>query len=106
MAQPGHIAAQDIGNADHQPAIAFHSIAGVDRQIDDHLFQLSRIGPHEKQPRRRDNIQLDGWAKQFGQQRPQPLHQFTHTQQLPVLRLLAGKGQQLRHQIGAALAVV
>ena len=47
---PDHIAAQDIGNADHQPAIAFHGIAGVDRQIHQHLFDLPGIGAHRRQP--------------------------------------------------------
>ena len=35
--------------------IAFHGVASVHRQVDDHLFQLARIGAHEELARRHDH---------------------------------------------------
>ena len=49
----------DVRGLERQPSAVGHRIAGVDRQIDQDLFDLAAIEPDRRQVRRREQFEVD-----------------------------------------------
>ena len=98
----GDIGGRHVAKRDAQPALGRHGIAGVDGQVDDHLFDLARIGKHRRLQGPASISSSMRLAEQLFEQRPQRGDQRRQIEHLLALRLAAGKGQQLRDKPGGA----
>ena len=86
-------------------ALRHHRVAGVDREVDDHLLELARVGADRPEVAAMLDDELDRLAEQ-------PLQQVRHfrddvgkLEHLRPQRLLAREGEQLAGQAGGAVRV-
>ena len=88
----------DIGGAQLEPAAAGHGVAGVDREIHDHLLELRNVDPHRPQIAAMHHLQRDLFADQPAQQHVEIGQHLAEIEHLRPHRLLAREGQQMPHQ--------
>ena len=99
-----HSAGGDIARADLNPAARLrHGVAGVDHEIDDHLFELSDVGLHEPQIAAVTQIELVLLADDAAQQHLQFGERVAELQHLRAQRLPAREGEQLPRQARRAI---
>ena len=85
----------DVRRLDRQLPARQHRVASVDREVDDDLLDLPRIGVDAIERRRQPRLELDVLADQPPQQRVHADHDFVEIQNLRVEHLPAAEGQQL-----------
>ena len=79
-------------------AAAGHGVAGIDRQIHDHLLELRNVDPHRPQIAAVHHLQRDLFADQPAQQHVEIGQHLAEIEHLRPHRLLAREGQQMPHQ--------
>jgi hypothetical protein len=77
-----------------------HGVAGIHRQVDDHLLKLSLVDAHQTEIAAMHQAKLDGLADQATDQVAQVGQHIGDIQHLRHQSLLAREGEQLAHQIG------
>ena len=93
----------DHVRGDLQPAAAGHGVARVDREVDEHLLQLRRIGQHRARPVAGLEAERDVLADDAAQHLERALDQRPHVEQHRRDHLLAAERQQLRGEPRRAL---
>ena len=79
-------------------------IPGVDDEVHDHLLELPRIGQHDAELPRRQQLQLDVLTKHAPQHLVQVRQDVVQIDDLRLEDLLSAEGQHLPRQIRSALA--
>ncbi len=79
-----------------------HGIAGVDREIDQHLIELRGIDPHMPPRLLEFEGEDDVPPEQAHEHRRDAAHRLVHRDDFGLQRLLAGESEQLPHQRRAA----
>ncbi len=80
-----------------------HGIAGIDRQVQHHLFELVRVDHRRPQPARHHGFDFDALAQRLAQQLVEVAQKPAKVGRLRAQRLPTGEGQQLPRQLGTAL---
>ena len=88
--------------ANDQPAAGRHRVAGVHRQVHQHLLELRPVAEHRQRRRRRLQHELDVLADQPAHQPPDLAHDDVDVEHFGPEHLLAAERQELpRQQAGA-----
>ncbi len=93
-----------VGGLDDEAAAARHRIAGVDRQVDDHLLDQAGVHQHAADGGLQAHRQLDVLAEQPAQHGLDARHHGVEVHDPRLQRQLAAKGEQLSGQRRAPLA--
>ena len=107
LAEGRALLARDVARADDELSALRHRIAGVDRQIDDRLFELVEVGLHRPEIApvldvERHRLADDALEHADGEVRKH----VAELQHLRPERLPAREGEQLPHQPGGAVGVL
>ena len=86
-----------------QRATLRHGIAGIHRQVHDHLFHLPAIGTHQPRLRAAGNLQFDIFAQQPMQHGRHVSHHRVQIHDLGCQHLAATEGQQLSRECRGAV---
>ena len=89
-----------------EPAAAGHGVAGVDREIHDHLLELRNVDLHRPQIAAVHHVQRDLFADQPPQQHVEIGQHLAEIEHLRPHRLLAREGQQMPHQARRPVGVL
>jgi hypothetical protein len=90
-------------DGDRQPPLACHSIARVDRDIDQCGFELADIRIDEQWLVRQMRDDFDGRSCQRADDVTHRVHALADIEHFRLQRLTSCKGQQLRRQLGGAI---
>mmetsp|Transcript_4209 Transcript_4209/g.7600 ORF Transcript_4209/g.7600 Transcript_4209/m.7600 type:complete len:452 (-) Transcript_4209:48-1403(-) len=91
-----------IGCLDGQLAVMGHSIARVDREVEDHGLHLARVDEAIPQTALDDRLDLDCFAQSPSQHVVHAVQQPPNVLRFRFQRLLTAESQQLRCQVGTA----
>ena len=80
-----------------------HGVAGVDREVHDHLLELSRVGRHAPRGGSQPQLQVDVLADQAAQHRVEVADERVEVEHLRLEHLPAAEGQELAREAGGAL---
>ena len=83
-----------------------HGVAGIDREIDDHLLELVDVRLDEPQVAAVAEIELDALAEQALQQHRQFVEPIVEVEHLRPQGLAAREGEQLAHQARGPVGVL
>jgi len=90
----------DVARLDGQPAACGHGIAGVDRQVHQHLLHLAGVGLDATQRRVQGGRQADVLADHPAQERHQAGHHHVEVEYARLQHLLPAERQELPRQGG------
>lgn len=93
----------DVARLDGQPAAVRHHIARVDREVGEHLVDLTGVGPGPSKRRIEDGHQLDVLADQPSEHAAHPAHDRVEVEHLQLELLLAAEREELAREPGGAL---
>src|SRR5262249_44900595 len=96
----------DVGRAQREFAAQRHGVARIDREIDDHLFELSDIGLGRPEIAHLRNVERHVLADQAPQQNGEIRERLAEVDHLRAQGLLARERQQLPHQARGAVGVL
>ena len=83
-----------------------HGVAGIDREVDDHLLELGDVGLDRPQVAAVHDVERDVLADQPAQQHVEIGQRLAEVEHLRPQRLLAREGQQMPHQARGAVGVL
>ena len=86
-------------------ALGDHRVAGVDREVDDHLLELARVGADRAEAAAMLDPELDRLAEQAVEQMRDLGDDVGQLEHLRAQRLLARESEQLPGQAGGAVGV-
>ena len=109
-AHPAHVVGGDGEGLQGERAAARrvlreHRVAGVDREVDDHLLELAGIGAHRAEAAAVLDLELDPLAEQPVEQMRDLGDDVGELEHLRAQRLLARESEQLPGQVGGAVRV-
>ena len=93
----------DFGSLDRQLPALRHGVAGVDRQVEQHLLDLARVGSHGAQALLQRRDELDVLADQPSQHLVRVAHDLVQVDDARLEHLLAAEGEELPRQVGRAM---
>ena len=96
----------DVGGAQRQPAALGHGVAGVDREVHDHLLELGNVDLDRPQIAAVHHVKRDLLADQPPQQHGEIAQDFADVEHLRAHGLLAREGEQMPHQAGRPISVL
>ncbi len=101
MAERGDVGRSHRSRRDRQPPVLVHRVAGVDREIGQHLLELARVGTDDAGAVVPDD-QVHTLAGQLAQQGRDAGDDVGQAEDLRSQRLLPREGEQLPRQLGRA----
>ena len=93
----------DVARLDRELAARGHGVARVDREVHDHLLQLTGVGPDGAQRRSQHGRQLHVLAQQPAQHFLELAHEGVQVYHARLQHLLAAEGEQLAGEPGGAI---
>ena len=104
MARGVRLVELDVGGLDGELAAVGHGVAGVDRQVHQHLLDLARVGVDHAEVGREHLDEVDVLADEAPEHLLDPRGDLVQVERHGLQHLLAAEGQQLAGQRRRALA--